>query len=98
MAINICVVQAFAMLARVISGDRFDSSRNSRSITIKVLIPNPCVGFILGRHNTKIREIQDLSGALLDLLLGRVIGSTDVCCALPLSSAIIAYTCLPSEL
>lgn len=47
-------------------------------MTIKFMIPNSRMGSIIGKQGTKIKEIQDASGARLNASEGMLPGSTEV--------------------
>lgn len=59
----------------------------SRAVTIKFMIPNSRMGSVIGKQGSKIKEIQDASGARLNASEGMLPGSTEVGLPLfPLSS------------
>lgn len=47
-------------------------------MTIKFMIPNSRMGSVIGKQGTKIKEIQDASGARLNASEGMLPGSTEV--------------------
>lgn len=47
-------------------------------MTIKFMIPNSRMGSVIGKGGTKIKEIQDASGARLNASEGMLPGSTEV--------------------
>jgi ribosomal protein S3 len=47
-------------------------------VTIKFMIPNSRMGSVIGKQGTKIKEIQDASGARLNASEGMLPGSTEV--------------------
>ena len=51
----------------------------SRAVTIKFMIPNSRMGSVIGKQGSKIKEIQDASGARLNASEGMLPGSTEVC-------------------
>lgn len=74
-------LQAFGLIVRRINDEPFDvpSVPGSRAVTIKFMIPNSRMGSIIGKQGTKIKEIQDASGARLNASEGMLPGSTEVC-------------------
>lgn len=50
----------------------------SRAVTIKFMIPNSRMGSVIGKQGSKIKEIQDASGARLNASEGMLPGSTEV--------------------
>ena len=69
------------MIVRRINDEPFDkpSVPGSRAVTIKFMIPNSRMGSVIGKGGTKIKEIQDASGARLNASEGMLPGSTEVC-------------------
>lgn len=65
---------------RRINDEPFDkpSVPGSRAVTIKFMIPNSRMGSVIGKGGTKIKEIQDASGARLNASEGMLPGSTEV--------------------
>lgn len=47
-------------------------------MTIKFMIPNSRMGSVIGKQGSKIKEIQDASGARLNASEGMLPGSTEV--------------------
>ena len=47
-------------------------------MTIKFMIPNSRMGSVIGKGGSKIKEIQDASGARLNASEGMLPGSTEV--------------------
>lgn len=74
-------LQAFGLIVRRINDEPFDkpSVPGSRAVTIKFMIPNSRMGSVIGKGGTKIKEIQDASGARLNASEGMLPGSTEVC-------------------
>ena len=74
------VSKAFGLIVRRINDEPFDkpSVPGSRAVTIKFMIPNSRMGSIIGKQGTKIKEIQDASGARLNASEGMLPGSTEV--------------------
>jgi heterogeneous nuclear rnp K-like protein len=72
--------QAFGLIVRRINDEPFDvpSVPGSRAVTIKFMIPNSRMGSVIGKQGTKIKEIQDASGARLNASEGMLPGSTEV--------------------
>lgn len=68
------------MIVRRINDEPFDtpSVPGSRAVTIKFIIPHSRMGSVIGRGGTKIKEIQDASGAKLNASEGMLPGSTEV--------------------
>jgi hypothetical protein len=73
--------QAFGLIVRRINDEPFDvpSVPGSRAVTIKFMIPNSRMGSVIGKQGSKIKEIQDASGARLNASEGMLPGSTEVC-------------------
>ena len=65
---------------RRINDEPFDKASvpGSRAVTIKFMIPNSRMGSIIGKQGSKIKEIQDASGARLNASEGMLPGSTEV--------------------
>jgi heterogeneous nuclear rnp K-like protein len=78
------VTQAFGLIVRRINDEPFDvpSVPGSRAVTIKFMIPNSRMGSVIGKQGSKIKEIQDASGARLNASEGMLPGSTEVRSAL----------------
>jgi predicted RNA-binding protein YlqC (UPF0109 family) len=72
--------QAFGLIVRRINDEPFDvpSVPGSRAVTIKFMIPNSRMGSVIGKQGSKIKEIQDASGARLNASEGMLPGSTEV--------------------
>ena len=72
--------QAFGLIVRRINDEPFDkpSVPGSRAVTIKFMIPNSRMGSVIGKGGSKIKEIQDASGARLNASEGMLPGSTEV--------------------
>ena len=72
--------QAFGLIVRRINDEPFDkpSVPGSRAVTIKFMIPNSRMGSVIGKGGSKIREIQEASGAKLNASEGMLPGSTEV--------------------
>ena len=75
------VCQAFGLIVRRINDEPFDKASvpGSRAVTIKFMIPNSRMGSIIGKQGSKIKEIQDASGARLNASEGMLPGSTEAC-------------------
>ncbi|ESK83976.1 poly -binding protein 4 [Moniliophthora roreri MCA 2997] len=73
------VSKAFGLIVRRINDEPFDvpSVPGSRAVTIKFMIPNSRMGSVIGRQGSKIKEIQDASGARLNASEGMLPGSTE---------------------
>lgn len=74
------VLQAFGLIVRRINDEPFDKASvpGSRAVTIKFMIPNSRMGSVIGKGGSKIKEIQDASGARLNASEGMLPGSTEV--------------------
>lgn len=79
------IFKAFGLIVRRINDEPFDvpSVPGSRAVTIKFMIPNSRMGSVIGKQGSKIKEIQDASGARLNASEGMLPGSTEVFCAAP---------------
>jgi hypothetical protein len=85
-------VKAFGLIVRRINDEPFDkpSVPGSRAVTIKFMIPNSRMGSVIGKGGTKIKEIQDASGARLNASEGMLPGSTEVThCIYPTELAVL---------
>ncbi|KAF9053084.1 hypothetical protein BJ165DRAFT_837194 [Panaeolus papilionaceus] len=73
------VSKAFGLIVRRINDEPFDvpSVPGSRAVTIKFMIPNSRMGSVIGKGGSKIKEIQDASGARLNASEGMLPGSTE---------------------
>ncbi|KAJ7582995.1 hypothetical protein C8J56DRAFT_956253 [Mycena floridula] len=73
------VSKAFGLIVRRINDEPFDvpSVPGSRAVTIKFMIPNSRMGSVIGKSGSKIKEIQDASGARLNASEGMLPGSTE---------------------
>lgn len=73
------VSKAFGLIVRRINDEPFDvpSVPGSRAVTIKFMIPNSRMGSVIGKAGSKIKEIQDASGARLNASEGMLPGSTE---------------------
>jgi len=73
------VSKAFGLIVRRINDEPFDvpSVPGSRAVTIKFMIPNSRMGSVIGKQGSKIKEIQDASGARLNASEGMFPGSTE---------------------
>ena len=80
---------------RRINDEPFDkpSVPGSRAVTIKFMIPNSRMGSVIGKGGTKIKEIQDASGARLNASEGMLPGSTEVPQFSTAANYLLAYTC-----
>jgi len=65
-------------------------------VTIKFMIPNSRMGSVIGKQGSKIKEIQDASGARLNASEGMLPGSTEVRAQIVLFDSIIYASCLAS--
>ncbi|KAI0306407.1 hypothetical protein B0F90DRAFT_1689611 [Multifurca ochricompacta] len=82
------VSKAFGLIVRRINDEPFDvpSVPGSRAVTIKFMIPNSRMGSVIGKQGSKIKEIQDASGARLNASEGMLPGSTEAQERMPSSS------------
>ncbi|KIK59536.1 hypothetical protein GYMLUDRAFT_169605 [Collybiopsis luxurians FD-317 M1] len=73
------VSKAFGLIVRRINDEPFDvpSVPGSRAVTIKFMIPNSRMGSVIGKQGSKIKEIQEASGARLNASEGMLPGSTE---------------------
>jgi len=73
------VSKAFGLIVRRINDEPFDvpSVPGSRAVTIKFMIPNSRMGSVIGKGGSKIKEIQEASGARLTASEGMLPGSSD---------------------
>jgi predicted RNA-binding protein YlqC (UPF0109 family) len=73
------VSKAFGLIVRRINDEPFDvaSVPGSRAVTIKFIIPNSRMGTIIGKGGSKIKEIQEASGARLNASEAMLPGSTE---------------------
>ncbi|KAJ3479097.1 hypothetical protein NLI96_g9310 [Meripilus lineatus] len=73
------VSKAFGLIVRRINDEPFDQASvpGSRAVTIKFMIPNSRMGSVIGKGGSKIKEIQDASGARLNASEGMLPGSTE---------------------
>ncbi|KAG9019587.1 hypothetical protein FRB90_000051 [Tulasnella sp. 427] len=73
------VSKAFGLIVRRINDEPFDvpSVPGSRAVTIKFIIPNSRMGSVIGKGGSKIKEIQEASGARLNASEGMLPGSTE---------------------
>lgn len=62
------VSKAFGLVVRRINDEPFDQASlpGSRAVTIRFIIPNSRMGSVIGKGGTKIKEIQEASGARLN--------------------------------
>ncbi|CED82653.1 PolyC-binding proteins alphaCP-1 and related KH domain proteins [Phaffia rhodozyma] len=73
------VSKAFGLIVRRINDEPFDvaSVPGSRAVTIKFIIPNSRMGTVIGKGGSKIKEIQEASGARLNASEAMLPGSTE---------------------
>ena len=78
--LTLCTLKAFGLIVRRINDEPFDvpSVPGSRAVTIKFMIPNSRMGSVIGKGGSKIKEIQEASGARLNASEGMLPGSTEV--------------------
>ena len=97
-AAELTVMQAFGLIVRRINDEPFDkpSVPGSRAVTIKFMIPNSRMGSVIGKGGTKIKEIQDASGARLNASEGMLPGSTEVRSHMHPIPVLVLLKCLSS--
>nr|ODN89359.1 poly(rC)-binding protein 2/3/4 [Cryptococcus depauperatus CBS 7841]ODN93830.1 poly(rC)-binding protein 2/3/4 [Cryptococcus depauperatus CBS 7855] len=73
------VAKAFGLIVRRINVEPFDvpSVPGSRAVTIKFIIPNSRMGSVIGKGGSKIKEIQEASGARLNASEAMLPASTE---------------------
>lgn len=73
------VSKAFGLVVRRINDEPFDvpSVPGSRAVTIRFIIPNARMGSVIGKAGSKIKEIQEASGARLQASEALLPGSTE---------------------
>jgi len=72
--------QAFGLIVRRINDEPFDvpSVPGSRAVTIRFIIPHSRMGSVIGKGGSKIKEIQEASGAKLQASEAMLPGSSEV--------------------
>lgn len=73
------VSKAFGLIVRRINDEPFDvpSVPGSRAVTIRFVVPNSRMGSVIGKAGSKIKEIQDMSGARVQASEAMLPGSTE---------------------
>ncbi|KAJ9122480.1 hypothetical protein QFC22_001908 [Naganishia vaughanmartiniae] len=73
------VSKAFGLIVRRINDEPYDqpSLPGSRAVTIKFIIPNSRMGSVIGKGGSKIKEIQEASGARINASEAMLPGSTE---------------------
>ncbi|PWN53425.1 eukaryotic type KH-domain (KH-domain type I) [Violaceomyces palustris] len=73
------VSKAFGLIVRRINDEPFDSPSvpGSRAVTIRFVVPNSRMGSVIGKQGSKIKEIQEASGARLTAGEAMLPGSTE---------------------
>ncbi|KAE8214700.1 hypothetical protein CF327_g1925 [Tilletia walkeri] len=73
------VSKAFGLIVRKINDEPFDqpSVPGSRAVTIRFIVPNSRMGSVIGKAGSKIKEIQEASGARLTAGEQMLPGSTE---------------------
>lgn len=73
------VARAFGLITRVILNEPEDepASITSQQYNLKLLVPNPLIGFIIGKQGLKFREIEENSAAKLKAAESQLPFSTD---------------------
>ncbi|WFD30649.1 PAB1 binding protein [Malassezia sp. CBS 17886] len=73
------VSKAFGLIVRRINDEPFDqpSVPGSRAVTIRFIVPNARMGSIIGKQGSRIKEIQEASGARLNAGEAMLPGSTE---------------------
>lgn len=75
-----CFLQAFGLIVRRINDEPFEqpSVPGSRAVTIRFIVPHARMGSVIGKQGSKIKEIQEASGARLTAGEAMLPGSTEV--------------------
>ncbi|KAK0566988.1 PAB1 binding protein [Tilletia horrida] len=73
------VSKAFGLIVRRINDEPFEqpSVPGSRAVTIRFIVPNSRMGSVIGKQGSKIKEIQEASGARLTAGEQMLPGSTE---------------------
>lgn len=73
------VSKAFGLIVRRINDEPFDQASlpGSRAVTIRFIVPHSRMGSVIGKQGTKIKEIQEASGARLTAGEAMLPGSTE---------------------
>ncbi|PWZ01665.1 eukaryotic type KH-domain (KH-domain type I) [Testicularia cyperi] len=73
------VSKAFGLIVRRINDEPFDqpSVPGSKAVTIRFIVPNSRMGSVIGKQGSKIKEIQEASGARLTAGEAMLPGSTE---------------------
>ncbi|KAG0142706.1 hypothetical protein CROQUDRAFT_49917 [Cronartium quercuum f. sp. fusiforme G11] len=73
------VSKAFGLIVRRINDEPFEvpSVPGSRAVTIRFVVPNSRMGSVIGKAGSKIKEIQDVSGARVQASEAMLPGSTE---------------------
>jgi poly(rC)-binding protein 2/3/4 len=73
------LLQAFGLIVRRINDEPFEqpSVPGSKAVTIRFIVPNPRMGSVIGKQGSKIKEIQEASGARLTAGEAMLPGSTE---------------------
>lgn len=73
------VSKAFGLIVRRINDEPFDQASipGSRAVTIRFIVPHSRMGSVIGKQGTKIKEIQEASGARLTAAEAILPGSTE---------------------
>lgn len=73
------VSKSFGLIVRRINDEPFEkaSAPGSRAVTIRFIVPHSRMGSVIGKQGTKIKEIQELSGARLTAGEAMLPGSTE---------------------
>ena len=63
------VAKAFGLIIRTLNQESLEepSSPQSKTYPLRILVPHILIGAIIGKHGARIREIQDASGARLNV-------------------------------
>ncbi|GMM36160.1 Pbp2 protein [Saccharomycopsis crataegensis] len=74
------VAKAFGLITRVVIDEpETPSSPDSKQYILKLLVPHPVIGFVIGKGGTKFREIEEKSAAKLKASETTMNFSTDRC-------------------
>ncbi|UZJ54447.1 hypothetical protein CBS101457_003767 [Exobasidium rhododendri] len=73
------VSKAFGLIVRRINDEPFDQASvpGSRAVTIRFIVPHSRMGSVIGKQGSKIKEIQEASGARLTAGEAMLPGSTE---------------------
>lgn len=95
--LSVLLPQAFGLIVRRINDEPFDvpSVPGSRAVTIRFIIPHSRMGSVIGKGGSKIKEIQEASGAKLQASEAMLPGSSEV---RPLCAAFLLFVGVTTRL